>query len=417
MSIVRLGIAAVAEMLSTFALRQSLETGPEVRQPCRQLQARLSGAPSRKSEGRMMKLMRSRNSTSWMAALFFMTAAGTASAQTKQDFYAGKQLNVIVSLAPGGTVDNFVRMLTPYLRKHIPGTPNVIVQNMAGAGGMLATNYIAEKATPDGLTVIYGPWDPLAQALGQTSLRVRYENLRYYGGFADTRILYARTDTVPGGMKTPADIAKAPMVAVGAQNATDLSGLLSAVALDLLKVKNKFVMGYRGGTEVFLALQRGEVQMHNTSIGTFRTRNANFIKSGEGMAICYLAGVDAEGKFNKNPSVPDMLALPELYREINGTLPRSLEWETMGWLTNMFTDMAYIGLGPPKMPEPALADLRIGFQKAITDPDFVAQAVKSNGVPYEPVPPERAATIFASLSNVKPEVLATARRWLDGYGK
>ncbi|CAN0433859.1 unnamed protein product, partial [Phaeothamnion confervicola] len=186
------------------------------------------------------------------------------------DYYAGKTLTIIVGLASGGTVDTFVRSLTPYLRKHIAGNPNIITQNMPGAGGLLATNFINERATPDGLTVSYGPWDPLAQALGHTTLRARYEQLQYYGGFADTRVLYARTDTVPGGIKAPADIMKAPSVAVGAQNATDLSGLLSAVALNLLGVKNKFVMGYRGGTEIFLALQRGEVQMHNTSIGTFR---------------------------------------------------------------------------------------------------------------------------------------------------
>ena len=223
-----------------------------------------------------------------------VATCGVALAQAG-DYYAGKTLTIIVGLASGGTVDTFVRTLTPYLRKHTAGNPTVIVQNMPGAGGLLATNFINERATPDGLTVSYGPWDPLAQALGHSTLRARYEQLQFYGGFADTRVLYARTDTVPGRMKVPADIMKAPIVAVGAQNATDLSGLLSAVALDLLGVKNKFVMGYRGGTEIFLALQRGEVQMHNTSIGTFRTRNAVFIKSGEGMAICYLAAIDQEG--------------------------------------------------------------------------------------------------------------------------
>ena len=359
---------------------------------------------------------------SWIVGAFGVACIGgstAAHAQSAQptEFYTGKQLNIVVGLAAGGTVDTFVRSLIPYLKKHIPGNPVVIAQNMAGAGGMLATNFIGERATPDGLTVSYGPWDPLAQALGHTTLRVRYEKLQYYGGFADTRVLYARTDTVPGGMKRPADIAKATSVAVGAQNATDLSGLLSAVALDLLKVKNKFVMGYRGGTEVFLAVQRGEVQMHNTSIGTFRTRNADFIKSGEGIAICYLAGIDAKGKFVKNPHLPDMLALPELYREVNGNLPDGVEWETMGWLTDLFTGMAYIGLAPPKMPEPALAALRKGFELAINDPDFVAQSIKANGVPYEPVPVAHAKAVFASLSDVKPEVLATAKKWLDGFGK
>ena len=333
------------------------------------------------------------------------------------DFYAGRTITIVVGLASGGTVDTFVRSVIPYLRKHIPGNPSIIAQNMPGAGGLLATNFIHERAAPNGLTISYGPWDPLAQALGHSTLRARYEQLQYFGGFADTRVLYARTDTVPGGIKAPADIMKAPNVAIGAQNATDLSGLLSAVALDLLGVKNKFVMGYRGGTEVFLAMQRGEVQMHNTSIGTFRTRNAAFIKSGEGVAICYLAAIDNDGHINKSPHLPDLLALPELYEKINGRRPSGVDWETMSWLTRLFSDMAYIGFAPAKTPEPAVAALRKAFDGAMADPEFIAKSIAQNGVPYEPVSVDKARAVFLSLSEVKPEVLATAKKWLDAFGK
>ena len=181
--------------------------------------------------------------------------------------------------------------------------------------------------------------------------------------------------------------------------------------------KMKVISGYKDGTSVFLAMQRGEVQMHNTSIGTFRTRNADFIKSGQGIAIAYLGGIDADGKYAKSATAPDLLALPELYREIYGALPTGIEWETMGWLSKLFTDMAFIGLAPPKTPEPALDALRKGFLAAITDPEFVALAVKANGVPYDPVSTEQATAIINSLANVKPEVLATAKKWLDGFGK
>ena len=65
-------------------------------------------------------------------------------------YYAGKTITIIVGLASGGTVDTFTRSLIPYLRKHIAGNPTIIAQNMPGAGGLLATNYINERATPDG---------------------------------------------------------------------------------------------------------------------------------------------------------------------------------------------------------------------------------------------------------------------------
>src|SRR5215470_19360317 len=125
------------------------------------------------------------------------------------DFYAGKRLTVIVGLEAGGTVDTLARAFSVVLKKHIPGNPTVVVQNMPGGGGSSATNYLNERAAPDGLTILYGPWDPLAQALGDQILRARYEDFDFLGGTGDIRVLYGRRDMVAGGVKSPADIMKA----------------------------------------------------------------------------------------------------------------------------------------------------------------------------------------------------------------
>jgi len=208
------------------------------------------------------------------------------------DFYAGKRLTIIVGLEAGGTVDTLARAFSGYLRKHIPGNPAVVIQNMPGAGGWAATNFLQERAPADGTTILYGPWDPLGQALADQGLRARYENFEYLG---DIRVNYARTDIIPGGIKAPRDIVKAENVLVGALNNTDISGLLPHLTLQVLGVKNKMIVGYRGGNDVFLAMQRGEVQFHSTSISTFRSRNANFIKSGQGIGIAYLVQSTATG--------------------------------------------------------------------------------------------------------------------------
>ncbi len=87
------------------------------------------------------------------------------------------------------------------------------------------------------------------------------------------------------------------------------------------------IVGYRGGNDVFLAMQRGEIHFHSTSITTFRSRNAAFIKSGQGMGIAYLAPVDAQGKLHLNPFITEMPAFPDLYREIHGRAPSGPLWE------------------------------------------------------------------------------------------
>jgi hypothetical protein len=339
-----------------------------------------------------------------MAALALVSEA-----RAQGEFYAGKRLTIIVGLEAGGTVDTLARTFAVQLRKHIPGNPTIVVQNMPGAGGSTATNYLQERAAADGLTILYGPWDPLAQALGDQALRVRYESFEYLGGTGDIRVNYARTDTVPGGIKAPRDIMKANNVIVGALNKTDISGLLPKLALQVLGVKHRVIVGYRGGNDVFLAMQRNEVQFHSTSISTFRGRNAAFVKSGDGIGIAYLVPVDRDGAYEKSRYVTEMPAFPDLYKEVHGRLPSGSDWDALNWLTNQTGEMTYVGFAPRATPPAALAALRAGFEGASHDPEFVDDAIKRNGVPFTFVNVPRGQAIFRSLADVTPAVLATLR--------
>jgi hypothetical protein len=338
---------------------------------------------------------------------------GTAAAQGS-DFYAGKTLRIVVGLAAGGTVDTFARSFSGYLRKHVPGNPTIIVQNMPGAGGKNATNYLAEKATPDGLTILYGPWDPLAQALGDKGLRARYENFEFLGGTGDIRVLYSRTDAIPGRIKTPTDIAKAQNLVLGALNATDISGLLPHLALNVLGIKHKLIVGYRGGNDVFLAMQRGEVNVHSTSITTFRGRNAAFVKSGDGIGIAYLVPVDAGGKYDTSKFITEMPTFPDLYKQVRGQMPSGAMWEALNWLTNQTGELTFVGLAPRGTPEPALAALRKGYAAASNDPDFVRESTKRFRIPYTYIAVDRGRSVFRSLADVSPGVLATLRTVTSG---
>lgn len=345
-----------------------------------------------------------------LVVLLSVPAGARAQQAQPAEFYAGKTLNIIVGLAAGGTVDTFVRQFATYLKKHIPGSPNIIVQNMPGAGGLLATNYLAERAPKDGLHIIYHLWDPLAQALGDKALRVRYETFEYLGGTSDTRVIYARTDAVPGGIKAPADIAKAGELAVGALNSTDLSGLLPKLALEVLGIKHKLITGYRGGQDIFLAVQRGEVHVHSTSIGTLRTRNAAFLKSGEGKALAYLVVADKEGKFEANKYITEMPGFPEVYAQVHGKAPSGPTWDALNWLVQQVSDVMFVGLAPPGSPPAALEVLRKAFPAAVNDPEFVEHAIKTNGIPFSFVPVEKGKAIFSALAGVSPQVLDTVRK-------
>jgi putative tricarboxylic transport membrane protein len=339
-------------------------------------------------------------------AVAALCVGADAAAQT---FYTGKRLTILVGVDAGGTIDTLARTFAGGLRKHIPGNPTIVIQNMPGAGSATATNYLFERAAPDGLTILYGSWDPLAQALGDQVLRARYDQFEYLGGTGDIRVNYARADTVPGGIKAPRDIVKADNVILGALNKTDISGLLPKLVLQVLGVRHRMIVGYRGGSDVFLAMQRGEVQFHSTSISTFRSRNADFVKSGAGIGIAYLVPVDRDGAFERSRYVTEMPAFPDLYRQVHSRLPAGPDWEALNWLTNQIGEMTYAGFAPRGTPAAALAALRSGFEAASNDPEFVNDAIKRNGVPFTFVDVARGQAIFRSLADVSPEVLAALR--------
>jgi tripartite-type tricarboxylate transporter receptor subunit TctC len=346
---------------------------------------------------------------SLLAATLVTAAICFASPVPAQDFYAGKTLRVVVGLQSGGSADAFVRGFTGHLRKHLPGNPNVIIQNVTGAGGNAAINYLSERADKDGLTILFSPYHPLAQAFAGAGFRARYDDFELLGGVGDIRVNYVRSDAVPGGVREPRDIMKADSMIVGALSGTDFSGTLSVLSLKVLGVKHRVVLGYRGGAEIFLAMQRGEIQFHNTSIGSFRQRSGEFIKSGVGIGVSYLVSVGADGQFERSTFINEMPSFPDLYRDIHGKPPSGPDWEAFNWLTTQTGDVTYVALAPRGTAPEALKVLRTGFERVARDPDYINETIKRSGAPYRFVDVQRGQAVFRELAEVSPRVLDTLR--------
>lgn len=334
-----------------------------------------------------------------------------------EDFYKGKTLTVMVGLAAGGTVDTFARLFAGYWQKHIPGNPTIVVRNMTGGGGLRVTNFVYEAVQPDGLTVLWGSWFPIDQALGTKALRARYEKFPFLGGTPDIRVGYARTDSIPGGLKKASDIAKAKGLWVGGNTATGMAHLSGRIPLDVLGVSYRQVVGYRGGSDIFLAMQQGEVQYTATSIGTFRTRSGDFIKSGTGMGLFYLVPVAPDGSYERNKYITEMPAFPDLYKEIHGKMPSGPVWEALNWFTTLSGTMQYAGFAPPGTPAAALEALRKGYAAASGDPEFEADSIKRNGIPYGFVDVKTGERVIQTLANTDPKVLATFKDLIEKGAK
>ena len=188
----------------------------------------------------------------------------------QEDFYKGKTMRVITGFAPGGSIDLRARLFARHLPKHIPGGHTIIVQNMTGAGGIIAANYtFGGIAKPDGLSMLHFPSSTVMNVF-LLKERVKYEirNVPMLWVQADSwvTIINPRTSKV----KSFKDIGKTSVeIAAGGSGVTSLRSLRPKLALQLLGVRHRWVTGYRGSASLAVALDRGEIHMLELPLASY----------------------------------------------------------------------------------------------------------------------------------------------------
>jgi tripartite-type tricarboxylate transporter receptor subunit TctC len=189
-----------------------------------------------------------------IAALAF--AASLPDAALAADFYKGKQINFVVSSDVSGSYDTFARILSRYLPKYIPGEPSFIVQNMAGAGGLRATNWLYNVAPRDGLTIgIINntlAFDPL---YGNKQAQFDAEKFNWLGTPSQETGLLIVWHTVP--IDTLEDAKKRELI-LGASGSGSTPAFFARVLASIFDLKVKLIPGYKSQPDSFLAMQRGE---------------------------------------------------------------------------------------------------------------------------------------------------------------
>jgi tripartite-type tricarboxylate transporter receptor subunit TctC len=202
-------------------------------------------------------------------ALLALAALGAADPAMAQDF-EGKTVTIVVGYKTGGGYDRTARLLARYLPKYIPGSPNVIVQNMPGANSVIAANHVYAVAKPDGLTI--GTFNrnlPIAQLTKVQGVKYDMTKFAWIGSAAsESTILAIRTD-LP--YKTPEDLKKADKpIVIGATgpgaNTYDFPLLLK----DLLGWNLKIVSGYSSSSDIMLAVERKEADGRAGSLSSIQ---------------------------------------------------------------------------------------------------------------------------------------------------
>ena len=311
-------------------------------------------------------------------------------------FYKGKTIDIIVGYTVDNSFDTYPRMLAKVLPRYIPGSPNIVVQNMPGAGSMRATNHLYNIAAKDG--TVLGVIDqamPLNQLLKLPGLQADVFKFNWIGRFVDnSSILYARGGAA---VKKAEDLFTKELIAA----TPGVSSRLNYLALNTVaQTKIKMITGYDGSSSARLALERGEIDALTQPWPAVRAEFPTQIKEGKINLIL-------QADLNKHPELQAVPRMVDLAKDEDGRK-----------LLGLFSSSADVGralMAPPGIPPERVALLRQAFMKAVADPDFKAEAAKAQldlapisgedlqamiqGLSYPPALLERARDIAAKAGN------------------
>jgi tripartite-type tricarboxylate transporter receptor subunit TctC len=338
----------------------------------------------------------------WVFAALLQPVILPASLFSQTDFYQGKTVTVIVSTAPGGTGDLRIKALVPYLRKHIPGSPTLVMEYMDGGGGRKAANYVFRNARADGLTVG-------AMGSGVVGLHIMRESgVMYdidkfiYLGAPETvghQIIYTRKDL---GLNNLERLRAKAGLRIGAQSVGHVSyiaGRLFAYFLDLKEPK--FIAGYTA-PEVDAALLRGELDARANLATSALRRNPEWLEKG-------LMDFHAIMDVPKGAKHPRLGHLPEIESFIRSEREKKL---IDMWRVFRLVGSPYVL--PPGTPKERVDVLQEAMRKALRDPEFQREFQKLVGDEVEPLMPEELTKTIRDVPR-DPEVIDVLKN-LSGAG-
>ena len=362
------------------------------------------------------------NNNSWrvfvsIMALYSLTVLVPQSVSAQKPFYEGKTVTVLINYAAGGPTDVESRVLARHLGKHIPGQPNVVVQNMGGAGGIIGINYLGQVAKPDGLMMGYFTGALFHQQVKNPALRTDLAKYGFIAGIQGVTVSYIRAD-VPPGIKKPADIVKAQRFKAGGLSFDSSKDVRFRLSFDLLGLKYDYVTGYNSSSEARLAVQRNEVQYHDETLPGYRSQvEPSMVKSGQVTALYYTDLVTPEGDVTDSLDVPELLPFTKFYKQIFGNPPSGIKYEALKAANISGTNMTRAVLLPPGSPREAVAALQQAITSLSRDEEYLADAMKVMRFHPRFEMGEQAERLYQKATQVSPEVASFIRQYIEQVRK
>jgi tripartite-type tricarboxylate transporter receptor subunit TctC len=330
---------------------------------------------------------------SWLvaASMALSLLPGFGCAATAEDFYKNRQMIMIMSADAGGGYASYANAFAPYLSAHIPGKPRIIIQYMPGAGGIRAMNYLYATAPKDGSVIaLVHSSVPFAPLYGLTAAKFDSRKMNWVGSINATSGICVAWHT--SQIKTWDDLFSKQYV-VGGSGAGSQMETLPLMLNKLFGTKIRVISGYKGGNEVYLAMERGEVDGRcGGLISSINSTRPDWFPQKK-------VAVPVQIALSRDPQFPDVPALSEFANDERTKQILQLVLSPM--------EMDRPILTPPGVPADRVTLLRTAFHAAMIDPSFIADAKKQH-LEIKEISGDRIADILNSSFAVPPDVVKAA---------
>jgi len=316
-------------------------------------------------------------------------------AATQEPFYRGKTIRIIVGFTAGGGFDVYSRVLARHMARHIPGGPTIIVENMPGAGSLIAANYLYKIAKPDGLSMghfIGGLL--LGQVLGQKGIEFDARKFEYIGAPVNEHPVCALTKasgvtSLERWFAAPAPV-KMGGVAPGASNPDNITRAIKAA----LGLPIQLVTGYKGTAEIRLAAEGGELAGACWGWGSLRATWRKGLDAGEVQVVLQITP-------KPHPDLPAVPLAINFAKTDEARRILEVAAHNHSLLVRTYTL-------PPGTPKDRVQMLRKAFQDTLRDPAFLAEAERTK-LEIVPISGEDIERTVGNLFKIEPALIAKLR--------
>lgn len=338
-----------------------------------------------------------------------LVMAGPAAAETD---FTGQRIEMIIPFSEGGGTDTWARVIAPYLAKHLPGSPTLVLRNVPGGGSITGANSFEQRAKPDGKTILALSTSlSLSYVLNPTDPRIKFKAENWIPVMSSPvgSMVYASTSLGAKDAISLKKVASEKEVRIGVSNATG-SDIRTLLSLEMLGIKAKPVFGLDGG-KAQLAFERGEVHVGRDTTGGYLLMMQPLVDQGKAAPLFTFGFLGDNNQIVRDPTFPNVPHFLELYRTIQGKDPSGSE--LAAW-----TSFFHIGVMNSKqlvLPAGASPDVVAAYDKAakamLADPQFQAAAKAEMG-DYQPLIGDKSRASFRSALSMAPETRKWVADWL-----